>query len=146
MVRRLRDGVSGTPFVFGTAYDKSLFFHDEASIDRDLVLDPGDCVLSCSAERYHMPRGYFGLLQTRGSLGRMFVSATCNDGQIEPGFDGRITLEITNHARFQVVIPVGSRIAQLFIFRCTTEVGKPYDGHYQNADGPTLPTFGERDD
>jgi deoxycytidine triphosphate deaminase len=142
-VRRVRKEGHGGQFVFGNAYDPSLFYHKESQTGRDLVLDQGDCVLACSAERYRMPPGYFGLVQTRGSLARMFVSACCNDGQIEPGFDGRITLELTSHAPFQVVIPVGSRIAQLFIFRCSTEVGKPYDGSYQNAEGPTVPTFGE---
>ncbi len=87
-----------------------------------------------------MPVEYFGLVQTKGSLARLFISATCNDGQIEPGFKGKITLELANFGNAEIQIPLGETIAQMFLFRCTT-AAKPYAGRYQNADEPTLATF-----
>jgi deoxycytidine triphosphate deaminase len=141
-VRRVRnEPQSPSPLVFGRPYDEGTYFHELTHVDRDLTLQPGDSVLACSSDIYTMPPGYFGLLQTRGSLGRLFVAVTCNDAQIEPGYKGKITLEITNHSRFAVAIPVGSRVAQLFLFRCSTEVSFPYEGRYQDASGPTLAVF-----
>ena len=140
-VRRLADEVqSASPIVFGQPYDAGTYFKELSHVERDLVLRAGDSVLAYSADAYAMPAGYFGLLQTRGSLARLFVSINCNDGQIEPGYRGRITLEITNHSRIPVAIPVGSRIGQLFVFKCSTDA-KPYDGRYQDADQPTLAAF-----
>ncbi|MGZ8284219.1 MAG: dCTP deaminase [Allosphingosinicella sp.] len=129
------------PVVFGHPYNAEDYFEPLTAVERDLELAPGQSVLGCSSDRYEMPAGYFGLMQTRGSLARLFVSVTCNDGQIEPGYEGRITLEITNHGCFPVVIPVGARVGQIFVFRCTTEVNKPYGGRYQGASEPTLAQF-----
>src|ERR1700744_3665446 len=68
------------------------------SADQGLVIGPQGAILACSLERVRVPSGYFGLLQTKGSLGRLFVSVHCCDGQVEPGFDGKITFEICNHS------------------------------------------------
>jgi dCTP deaminase len=128
-------------FVYGTPYTASDFFDDEAELTDGLTLSPHDAVLACSQDEYTMPPGYFGLIQTKGSLARAFVSTTCNDGQVEPGYRGRVTLEITNVGPLTVNIPVEAPVAQLFIFRCSTEVSKTYAGRYQNATGPTIPKF-----
>lgn len=144
LTRRARAGAS-EPIVFGHPYIEEDYFEPLTTVERDLELWPGQSVLGCSSDRYEMPAGYFGLLQTRGSLARLFVAATCNDGQVEPGYEGRITLEITNHGRLPVIIPVGSRIAQLFLFRCTTEAHQPYAGRYQGANEPTLARFDTAD-
>jgi dCTP deaminase len=80
----------------------------------ELLLRPKDCVLACSSERINMPLGYIGFIQTKGTLARMFVITHCADPQIDPGFCGKITLEIVNLSPFEVVLPVGSPVAQLF--------------------------------
>ena len=132
---------AGTQITYGTPYDEDEIFAAPESLRTDLKLMPGENVLGCSSESYKMPLGYLGLVQTKGSLARLFVSATCNDGQIEPGFEGRITLELTNHASVPIMIPVGAPVAQMFILRCSTEVERPYNGRYQHATGPTLAVF-----
>jgi deoxycytidine triphosphate deaminase len=88
-----------------------------------------------------MPNGFFGLIQTKGTLARLFVSATCNDGQVEPGYKGKLTLELMNFSNYQVDLPIGCEVAQLFIFQCSGETVNPYAGKYQAATGPTLPRF-----
>lgn len=95
-------------------------------------------LLGCSEEVIHMPIGYFGLVQTKGSLARLFVSATCNDGQIDSGFRGRITFELLNLGNLKVRIPRLAPVAQLFIFRTSTKNVAPYAGRYMNAEKPTI--------
>ncbi|MCH2454533.1 MAG: hypothetical protein MK192_02405 [Idiomarina sp.] len=107
--------------------------------DGSLKIAPGECILACSSELIRMPLGYLGLVQTKGTLARLFISAHCSDSQIEPGFSGKITLEIVNHSSFSVEIPVGANIAQLYILRCSTDNSEPYSGKYQESDLPTLP-------
>lgn len=136
--------LSETPIHYNTRYDPDIYFTPPEQLARELVLGPGDRVLGCSADDYRMPTRYFGLVQTKGTLARLFISTTCNDGQIEPGYRGRITLELVNLGAYQVVIPVDAVIAQVFVFRCTADA-PAYDGRYQDATGPTLADFGDHD-
>ncbi len=103
-----------------------------------LTLAPSQAVLGCSAERISMPVGYFGLLQTKGTLARIFCTVHVCDGQVEPGFSGKITFEIVNLGPFHVNISTNDNIAQLFVFSCSTNSTPIYSGRYNGADGPTL--------
>lgn len=102
-----------------------------------VTLKPGEAFLGASRERVNIPAGYFGLVQTKGSLARLFISATCSDGQVEPGYNGLLTLEFTNAGNVPVKLNAGQQVAQLFIFRTSTKKGRLYAGRYQNANGPT---------
>ncbi|HEF8786617.1 TPA: dCTP deaminase [Providencia alcalifaciens] len=106
-----------------------------------MILQPMDRVLACSQEKYKIPRNTFGLIQTKGSLARLFVQVTCCDGQIEPGFEGKITLEIVNLSPFTIELPALSKVAQLYLFQCSMKSKKPYSGKYAESNGPTLPDF-----
>jgi len=109
--------------------------------DSVMILNPGECVLASSLDKYSIPNNVFGLVQTKGSLARIFVQITCNDGQIEPGFTGNITLEITNLSPCIVEIPFKQKIGQLYLFSCSMQSSSPYNGKYANSSEPTLPNF-----
>jgi dCTP deaminase len=96
------------------------------------------CLLGCSSEKVTIPDGYFGMIQTKGSLARLFVQVQCCDGQIEPGYTGKVTFEICNHAPFPVRLKPGNPVAQLFIFKTSTKGVPPYQGRYQGAEKPTI--------
>ena len=115
-------------------------FYEEIKLDSgELTLKPGECVLACSNQPITMPLGYIGFVQTKGTLARLFVAAHCADAQIEPGFQGKVTLEIMNNSPFNIIIPVGSPVAQIYLMRCSTDNCKPYSGKYKDFDKPTLP-------
>lgn len=103
-----------------------------------LELKRNSAFLACSEEYIRIPVGYFGLVQTKGSLARLFVSVTCNDGQIDPGFCGRITFELVNLGNLKIRVPRLAPIAQLYIFRTSTKNVAAYSGRYLNADKPTI--------
>lgn len=139
---RLQDPAAGLPPIqYGSPIKHSTYYCHPEQVVENVVLGPRECVLACSQNTYKMPLGYFGLIQTKGSLARMFVSATANDGQVEPGYSGKVTLELINHSPFSVALPPGAVVAQMFILRCSSDVLKPYSGRYQGAIGPTLPSF-----
>ncbi|WP_197714110.1 dCTP deaminase domain-containing protein [Ferriphaselus amnicola] len=121
----------------------STIFSDREEIQQNLTLKPGQQVISCSKHKYKIPLDYFGLVQTKGTLARLFVSATCNDGQVEPGFDGYVTLEIINNSPWEIDIPVGSDVAQLYLVKCASPASKAYHGRYaeKSKEGPTIPIF-----
>jgi len=98
---------------------------------------PRGAVLGCSTEKVNMPPGYLGLMQTKGSLARLFVMVHCCDGQVDPGYSGRLTFEICNLAHHTVRFHTGDEVAQLFVFKTSTKLVEPYSGRYQGAKTPT---------
>lgn len=94
--------------------------------------------LACSTEKVTIPDGYFGFVQTKGSLARLFVQVQCCDAQVEPGFSGKVTFEVCNHASFPVRLKPGHPVAQLFIFKASTKGVPLYAGRYQGAEAPTM--------
>jgi dCTP deaminase len=131
------------PVVYEVHPNPSALFTEKQTIVQNLSLAPNDCVIACSYSAYKIPLDHFGFVQTKGTLARMFVQATCNDGQIEPGFEGHITLEIVNLSPWTVELPRNSEIAQLFLIKTSTPVQLGYRGRYCGGakTGPTLPIF-----
>lgn len=103
-----------------------------------VIIPPKSCILACSYEEVNIPEGYFGFLQTKGSLARLFVSLSCTDGQVDPGFKGNITFEICNLSNFSVRLKYRQKVGQLFVFKTSTNHVELYNGRYQNAKGPTI--------
>jgi dCTP deaminase len=89
-----------------------------------------------------------GFIQTKGSLARGFLMAHMCDGQVDPGFRGKITFELANLSDFTYQLRVGMPIAQLFVARLTTPLRSGYKGRYQASVGPTamrLPNAADSD-
>ena len=119
--------------------DVSHFYKREELDGGALIVDARESVLASSHEKIKMPLGYIGLLQTKGTLARMFMLAHCSDSQIEPGFSGAVTLELCNLSPWPIEIPIGSPVAQMFLLRCSTGVTEGYSGKYADSDIPTIP-------
>jgi deoxycytidine triphosphate deaminase len=134
---------AGKKIVYGSHPDPSQLFSEKQEVAQNLSLESGARIITCSKHKYSIPLDYFGLIQTKGTLARLFVQATCNDGQVEPGFEGFVTLEIINLSPWTIEIPVGSDIAQLYLIKCSSPAEKPYNGRYvhKSKDGPTLAIF-----
>lgn len=102
------------------------------------AIPPQACFLGCSSELVKIPDGYIGFVQTKGSLARLFVQIQCCDAQVEPGFSGRVTFEVCNHAAFPVRLKPGHPVAQMFLVKTSTKGASLYNGRYQGATGPTV--------
>lgn len=129
--------------IYNNHPDPKELFSGPNLISQNLELAPGAAVIGSSSDIYNMPLDHFGLVQTKGTLGRIFVQITCCDGQIEPGFKGYITLEIVNLSPWTVHIPKFASVGQLLLFKASTEVQKGYSGRYSELalEGPTIPVF-----
>ena len=106
-----------------------------------VIIPPLSAILACSHEKITMPLGYFGLVQTKGSLARMLVSIHFSDGQIDPGYSGVVTFEIFNASPYNIQLFKKQSVANLYIFKASNKKHQPYAGRYQNAEGPTWPIF-----
>ncbi len=129
--------------IYGAHPDPKSIFSEKVTSKQNLILQPGAQVIACSKHIYRIPLDYLGIIQTKGTLARLFVQATCNDGQVEPGFNGYITLELINLSPWIVEIPVGIDVAQLYLMKCSSPAQNAYDGRYAKLalEGPTIPIY-----
>jgi len=70
----------------------------------------------------------------------VFVSNTA--GYVDPGFEGHLTLELSNVANLPITIYPGMKIGQISFFRLTSDAENPYGStkvgsKYQGQRGPT---------
>lgn len=57
-----------------------------------------------------------------------------NAGWVDPGFEGKITLELYNANSLPIRLQAGRRIGQFVICQMTTKADNPYAGKYQGQD------------
>jgi dCTP deaminase len=107
-----------------------------------LVLHPGEFVLGATAERIRIGNDLVGRLEGKSSLGRLGLLIHSTAGFIDPGFEGTVTLELSNVATLPIKIYPGMRIGQISFLQMTTEAERPYGSgelasKYQGQMGPT---------
>lgn len=88
--------------------------------------------LGVSLEKFHMPKDVVGVCVGKSTLARcgLIVNVT----PLEPGWEGHLTIEISNSSRVPVKLYLGEGIAQVLFFRTTTVPEVTYadrDGKYQ---------------
>ena len=106
------------------------------------VLHPGEFVLGATAERLALPDDLVARIEGKSSLGRLGLLIHSTAGFIDPGFDGHITLELSNVANLPITLYPGMRIGQVSFLTMTTPAEHPYGSSkvgskYQGQRGPT---------
>lgn len=87
-------------------------------------------ILATTAEYIKLPDNLTAFVEGRSSIGRMGLFIQ-NAGWVDPGFEGRITLELYNANSLPIKLKAGRRICQLVFCEMTTSAEKPYRGKYQ---------------
>ncbi len=99
-----------------------------ASREEPFVLHPGEFALGTTVERIGLPADVVGRLEGKSSLGRLGLLIHSTAGYVDPGWEGRLTLELSNVANLPILLSPGMKIGQISFSRMTTEVDRPY-GH-----------------
>lgn len=99
---------------------------------KPFVIHPHDFVLGSTLERVKLPDDLGARLDGRSSLGRMGLIMHATAGWIDPGFEGHITLEITNLGKLPVKLYIGMRIGQLLFYKLSSPSQVPYDKRKQS--------------
>lgn len=97
-----------------------------ATTAEPFVLHPGEFVLGTTAERIALPADLVGRLEGKSSLGRLGLLIHSTAGYVDPGFEGKLTLELSNVANLPIVLMPGMKIGQVSFAQLTTEVDRPY--------------------
>jgi len=117
--------------------------------DEGFILHPGEFVLGSTLEWVGLPDDLVARVEGRSSIGRLAVVVHATAGFIDPGFEGRITLELSNLGRVAVKLYPGMRISQLVFHSMTSPADRPYGpergSKYFGQQGPVTSRIGEDD-
>jgi dCTP deaminase len=140
---------------FFRVFNNSRYTHIDPSIQQDdltalvepdgeepFVLHPGEFVLGSTLEIVTLPDDLAGRLEGKSSLGRLGLLTHSTAGFIDPGFNGHITLELSNVANLPIMLWPGMKIGQLCLFRLSSPAehsygSAVYGSRYQGQRGPT---------
>jgi dCTP deaminase len=104
------------------------------------VFHPGEFVLGVTAETVFLPDDVAARIDGRSSLGRLGIVIHSTAGHIDPGFKGKIVLEMENIGMIPVLLYSGTRICQLVFEQLSSPTTKPYHkkkgAKYVNAEHP----------
>ena len=114
----------------------------EVSGDEPFILHPGEFVLGQTLERVALPDDLVARLEGKSSLGRLGLLIHSTAGFIDPGWDGHVTLELSNVANLPITIYFGMKIGQISFVQMTEAAETPYGAgslgsKYQGQQGPT---------
>jgi dCTP deaminase len=125
----------------------------EIDEERPFILHPGEFVLASTLERIRLPDDLVARLEGKSSLGRLGLLIHSTAGFIDPGWDGHVTLELSNVANLPITIYHAMKIGQLSFVQLSEPAESPYGSgglgsKYQGQQGPTpsryYENFGER--
>ncbi|MGZ8603358.1 MAG: dCTP deaminase [Actinomycetota bacterium] len=120
----------------------------EVGPDEPFILHPGEFVLGSTCERVRLPDDMVARLEGKSSLGRLGLLIHSTAGYVDPGWDGYLTLELSNVANLPITIYPGMKIGQISFFRLSSPAENPYGSKgtgskYQGQRGPTASKFFE---
>jgi dCTP deaminase len=114
----------------------------EVPLEEAFILHPGEFVLGSTLERITLPDDLVARLEGKSSLGRLGLLIHSTAGFIDPGWDGHVTLELSNVANLPITIYPGMKIGQLSFVQLSEPAEHPYGSagigsKYQGQRGPT---------
>ena len=106
------------------------------------ILHPGEFVLGSTYEKVSLPDDIAARLEGKSSLGRLGLLTHSTAGFIDPGFEGHVTLELSNVATLPIRLWPGMKIGQLCFFKLSSPAERPYGSgatysRYLGQRGPT---------
>ena len=109
--------------------------------EQPFILHPGEFVLGSTHERVALPDELVGRLEGKSSLGRLGLLIHSTAGFVDAGWDGQLTLELSNVANLPITLYPGMKIGQISFMRMTTAAEHPYGSgelgsKYQHQQGP----------
>ena len=110
--------------------------------DEAFILHPGEFVLGSTSERVRLPDDLVARLEGKSSLGRLGLLIHSTAGFVDAGWDGHLTLELSNVANLPIAIYPGMKIGQISFLQMSSEAEHPYGSDatgskYKGQQGPT---------
>ncbi len=109
----------------------------EKIVSSNYMLMPGQLILGSTAEYVQIPDDLQAQVHGKSSLGRLGLLVHVTAGFIDPGFKGKITLEMYNLNNRPIILRAGKPICQISLTTLSIRAEFPYGheklrSHYQN--------------
>lgn len=124
----------------GMTYGVSAASYD-CRIDYAVVLLPGQSCLGSTLERFRMPSNLAACVHDKSTWARRGLAV--QNTFIDPGWEGFLTLELSNHGTEVLDIRPGDPICQLVFHMLDVPTNKPYGGKYQHQPSGPQPAITE---
>jgi dCTP deaminase len=116
--------------------------------EEPFVLHPGEFVLGQTLEWVELPNDLVARLEGKSSLGRLGLLIHSTAGYVDPGWKGKLTLELSNVAKLPIALYFGMKIGQISFFEMSSPVDRPYGSSglgskYQGQSEPTASAYFE---
>ncbi len=115
---------------------------EEIPQDSPFILHPGEFVLGSTLEFIAIPAALVARLEGKSSLGRIGLLIHSTAGYVDPGWQGHLTLELSNVSNLPITLYYGMKIGQISFLRLTTPAERLYGdkalgSKYQGQREPT---------
>ena len=119
-----------------------------SSDDDPFMLHPGEFVLGSTSERVAVPEDLVARLEGKSSLGRLGLLIHSTAGDVDAGWDGQLTLELSNVSNLPITLYPGMKIGQISFVQMTTPAERPYGASelgskYKGQEGPKASRYWE---
>jgi len=124
--------------------------NEPVELDEDdaFFLGPGEFVLVSTLESITLPDDVVGRLEGKSSLGRIGLLIHSTAGYVDPGWQGNLTIELSNVAKLPITLYYKMKIGQISFLRLTSPVDRLYGAaelgsKYQGQTEPTASKYYE---
>ena len=114
------------PFIDVRADQPELTELVEIGGDDPFILHPGEFVLGSTYERVALPNDLVARLEGKSSLGRLGLLIHSTAGYVDPGWEGNLTLELSNVANLPITLYDGMKIGQISFQRLSSPAEVSY--------------------
>jgi len=113
---------------------------------RPFLLHPGQFALGSTLERVAIPNDVVARIEGKSSLARYGLLIHSTAGFVDPGWDGKLTLEFSNVGILGITLRAGMKIGHISFTQLTTPAENPYGSSalrskYQGQNGPAASRY-----
>ena len=94
--------------------------------EEPFMLHPGEFILASTLEWIGVPDDVVARVEGKSSLGRVGLLIHSTAGYVDPGWAGRLTLELSNVANLPIALYAGMKIGQISFLALSTPADNPY--------------------
>ena len=130
-----------TPFIDPKAAQEDLTELVEVDDGSAFILHPGEFVLGSTLERVGLGDDLVARLEGKSSSGRLGLLIHSTAGFVDAGWDGHLTLELSNVANLPIAIYPGMKIGQISFLQMSSPAENPVRRrrHRLEVQGPAGP-------
>ena len=118
----------------------------EIQDEKPFILHPGQFALGSTLERITISNDLVARIEGKSSLARYGLLIHSTAGFVDPGWDGKLTLEFSNVGMLGITLRCGMKIGHISFTQLSTPAEIPYGSaelgsKYQGQDGPVASRY-----